>query len=192
MNGRFRQSLSILFILIMLTAGCGGGASSTDPTPTVDPAQAMQAAIQATMAAEAGNRGEQIATWLAELEEAEARWAANPVENYEIEVLYVESSRQVVQVHTVAVADGVVAAEDVRCSDQAPGCVISQIPADRLTIPGLFQTARNALENDEINEFGGGFKFHETYGFPQNISLRTSGANQLPWYWQVESFTINE
>ncbi len=192
MNGRFWQKLSIFIITIMLAAGCGGGASSTEPTPTVDPAQAMQAAIQATMAAEAGNRGEQMTTWLAELDEAEARWAANPVENYQIEVLYVETSRQVVQVHTITVADGAVVTEDVRCSDQAPGCVISKIPAEHLTIPGLFQTARNALENDEVNEFGGGFNFHETYGFPQNISLRTSGANQLPWYWQVESFTVNE
>lgn len=192
MNGRLWQKLSILIITIMLAVGCGSGAVSDAPTPTVDPAQAMQAAIQATMAAESGNRGEQIATWLAELDEAEARWAANPLENYEIEVLYVESSRQVIQIHTVTVEDGTVIAEDTRCSDQATGCVISKIPADRLTIPGLFQTARNALENDEINEFGGGFKFHETYGFPQHISLRTSGANQLPWYWQVESFTVKE
>ncbi|MAT95872.1 MAG: hypothetical protein CL608_01795 [Anaerolineaceae bacterium] len=192
MNGRLWQKLSILLITIMLAVGCGRGAVNDAPTPTVDPAEAMQAAIQATMAAESGNRGEQIATWLAELDEAEARWAANPLENYEIEVLYVESSRQVIQIHTVTVEDGTVIAEDTRCSDQATGCVISKIPTDRLTIPGLFQTARNALENDEINEFGGGFKFHETYGFPQNISLRTTGTNALPWYWQVESFTANE
>ncbi len=192
MNGRFLKQLFLLIVLIVGSIGCGGGASNPGPTPTADPAQAMQAAIQATMAAESGNRGEQIAAWLAELDEAEARWAANPVENYEIEVLYVESSRQVIQVHTVTVEDGAVAAEETRCSDQATGCVISKIPADRLTIPGLFQTARNALENDEINEFGGGFKFHETYGFPQNISLRTTGANQLPWYWQVKSFIVNE
>lgn len=192
MNGRFPKQLFLFILLVLGTVGCGGRVNNDDPTPTVDPAQAMQAAIQATMAAESGNRGEQMATWLAELDEAEARWAANPVENYQIEVLYVETSRQVVQVHTITVDDGAVVAEDVRCSDQAPGCVINKIPAERLTIPGLFQTARNALENDEINEFGGGFKFHETYGFPQNISLRTSGANQLPWYWQVESFTVNE
>lgn len=191
MNGRFWKQL-FLFVLIWGGIGCGGKSDDQGPPPTADPAQAMQAAIQATMAAEAGNRGEQIATWLAELGEAEARWAANPVQNYEIEVLYVESSRQIIQIHTVTVADGTVVAEDVRCSDQAPGCVFSEISPERLTIPGLFQTARAALENDEINEFGGGFRFHEMYGFPQHISLRTTGVNQLPWYWRVESFIVNQ
>jgi len=86
MNGRFWQKLSFFVITIMLTVGCTGR-SAAGPTPTVDPALALQAAIQATMAAEAGNRGEQIAVWLAELDEAEARWKTNPVENYEIEIL---------------------------------------------------------------------------------------------------------
>ena len=192
MNGRNWKQILVFVAILCLTVSCGGAETSAAPTPTVDPAQAMQAAIQATMAAEQGNRGEQMAAWLTELDEAEAQWKANPVENYQIELLYVESPKQVIQIHTVTVADGAVVDEAVRCSDQAPNCIFSDIPTERLTIPGLFQTARAALQNDEINEFGGGFDFHETYSFPQRISLRTTGANALPWYWQVESFTVNE
>ncbi len=77
MNGRFPKQVVFFIVLIWGSLGCSS-ADSSGPTPTVDPAQAMQAAIQATMAAEAGNRGQQMAVWLAELDEAEARWAANP------------------------------------------------------------------------------------------------------------------
>ena len=192
MNGRFWKYALILVGLIVVSIGCSSETSSTEPTPTVDQAVAMQAAIQATMAAEQDNRGEQIAAWLTELEAAEVRWEANPVSNYEIEVLYVESTRQIIQFHTITVANGIVVAEERRCRDQFLNCIFAEIAAERFTIPGLFQTARAALENDEVNDAGGGFDFHETYGFPQRIALHSPGANSLPWYWQVESFTVTE
>lgn len=192
MNGRFQNYTLTFFILILVSVSCGSDTSSAGPTPTTDPAAAMQAAIQATMAAEQGNRGEQIAAWLTELEEAEARWAANPVSNYEIEVLYVESTRQIIQFHTITVVDGVVTNEALRCSDQFVNCIFAEIETERFTIPGLLQTARATLENDEVNDASGGFDFHETYGFPQLIGLRSPGANSPPWYWQVESFAVTE
>ena len=186
----------LLFAMVMITifVACGSGdgnesiaEAETGPTPTVDPALALQAAIQATMAAEQGDRGEQIATWLAELETAESKWATNPLENYELEIIYVNSNKSAIQIHSVVVEGGEVVSNDVRCSDQQPNCVFIEVDEALLTIPGLFGMARNALVNDEVSDTSGGFQFHEAYGFPQFIGLQTPGG--FPWYWQVQSFS---
>ena len=181
-----------LMLIILVACGNGEGDVPADevesgPTPTVDPAIALQAAIQATMAAEQGDRGEQIATWLAELETAESKWATNPIENYEIEIIYVNSNKNAIQIHSVVVEDGQVVSNDVRCSDQQPSCVFIDVDEEVLTIPGLFGMARTALVNDEVSETSGGFQFHDEYGFPQFIGLQTPGG--FPWYWQVQSFS---
>lgn len=192
MDGRFWRTLFLLSLVVLAGAGCSSRPEDDSPAPTADPAAALQAAIQATMAAEQANRGEFLAAWLGDLVEAEDRWSDNPVTNYDIEVLYVESGRQVIQIHSLTVVEGEVVAEEVRCSEQFQNCIFADIPTGRFTVPGLFQTARFALENDEINANSGGVSFHETYGFPQFIGLRSPGANPLPWYWQVETFSVKE
>lgn len=189
-----KKSLMMLLFALVFTAcgGSGGGepVMGTDPTVTVDPAIALQVALQATMAAEEGDRGEQIAAWLTELETAESQWAANPLRNYELEILYVDSNKNAIQIHTVVVENGDVKSNDIRCSEQVTNCVFTEIDDAVLTIPGLFGMARSALVNDEISVKSGGFKFHETYGFPQFIGLQTSSG--APWYWQVQSFAATE
>ena len=170
-------------------AGCtGGGETEAGPTSTPDAAAAMQAAIQATMAAEQADRGEQIANWLVELEAAQEIWDNAEIDAYEISVLYVDTTRQVIQQHFLEVRDGEIVRAEAACGEQNPNCVIADINVENMTVSGLFSLAYNALVNDEINEFSGGFQFHEAAGFPQFIGLRA--PNQVPWYWQVQSFTI--
>ena len=188
------KKLFLLLCLPLLLIACAGSsnepAANTEPPATEDPALALQAALQATMAAEQGDRGEQIAAWLAELETAESKWQTNPLQNYKIEVIYVNSNKAIIQIHTLTVKDGEIVDDTVRCSEQQQNCNFEQIDLANLTIPGLFTMARASLVNDEVNENSGGFQFHEEYGFPQFIGLKTTGG--FPWYWQVESFEVLE
>ena len=103
MHGRFWKYPLIFLGLILI--GCGGGASS-EPTPTPDAAAAMQAAIQATIAAEQGNRGEQLATWLEELDAAEMLWQEQEIDNYEIVVVYTPSHTVNQSLYTLTVENG--------------------------------------------------------------------------------------
>ena len=186
MNGRFWKYLLTLVALNFLSIGCGG--ASAGPTPTVDPAAAMQAAIQATIAAEQGNRGEQIAAWLAELDAAEKLWQEQGIDDYTIVVAYTPSHTVNQSIYTLTIENDEIVEDSANCVafGTNPTCIIEQIDLATLTVPGLFATARNALVNDTINDVGNEFNFHETYGVPQLISLRSTG--QFPWFWQVNSF----
>jgi len=192
MNGRFPKQLFLLIVLIVGSLGCSGGASNPGPTPTVDPVQAMQAAIQATMAAEAGNRGELLATWAEELEAAEKTWQEQGIHRYTIVVAYTSSHTVNQSIYTLTVDNGEIVEDSATCVafGTNSNCVIDDIDLTALTVPGLFATARNALNSDTINDTSGGFNFHETYGVPQFIGLRSTG--QFPWFWQVNTFEVLE
>ncbi len=192
MNGRFHKQLFLFFVLMVISISCGSRTSNVGPTPTVDPAQAMQAAIQATMAAEAGNRGEQIIAWLAELDEAEKLWQEQGIAHYTIAIAYTPSNTVNQSIYTLTVENGEIVAESATCVafGTNANCVVEDLDTTTLTVPGLFTTARNALESDTINDTGNGFNFHELYGLPQFIGLRSTG--QFPWFWQVNSFEVLE
>lgn len=192
MNGRLWKQCIIFIILIVATVGCGGRASSNEPTPTADPAAAMQAAIQATIAAEQGNRGEQINAWLAELDAAEKLWQEQSINDYTIVVAYTPSHTVNQSIYTLTVADGEIVEDSATCVafGTNPTCVVDELDLATLTVPGLFAAARNALVNDTVNDSGNDFNFHETYGLPQLISLKSPG--QFPWFWQVNSFQVTE
>lgn len=195
MNGRFLKCSLILIGLILVSVSCGGGAGNagpTRPTPTVDPVQAMQAAIQATIAAEQGNRGDQIAAWLVELDEAEKMWQEQDIDDYTITVAYTPAHTVNQSIYTLTVENGELVADSATCLafGTNPNCIVETIDIATLTVPGMFAAARNALTNDTINDVGNGFNFHETYGLPQFIALRSTG--QFPWFWQVNGFEVVE
>ena len=186
----------ILGLVLLFLVGCGGAAdvetAVTDPDATLDPAAALQAKLQATVNAQQGDRAEQIANWLTELENAEARWAANGVQNYTITVNYSSSNTVNQTLYTVQVENGEVLDHTVACAVFGTdlNCIIEEVPLESLTVPGLFELAQNALTTDTINEVGNGFNFEETYGYPQNINLKSQG--QFPWLWRVTNFQIDE
>lgn len=193
MNGRFGHHLFLFFTLLLSGIGCGGEASNPDSSsPTPDAAAAMQAAIQATIAAEAGNRGQLLATWAEELEAAETAWQAQEISRYMIVVAYTPSHTVNQSIYTLTVDNGEIVEESATCVafGTNPSCVVEDIDPNTLTVPGLFATARNALNNDLINDTGNGFNFHDTYGLPQFIGLRSGG--QFPWFWRVNAFEVLE
>lgn len=187
--------LLVFTMLLMLLVGCGGAGNVetavTDPNATIDPAIALQAKLQATIDAQQGDRAEQIANWLAELESAEAKWEANGVQNYTITVNYSSSNTVNQTIYTVQVENGEIVDHRVSClafgTNQT--CINEEVPIESLTVPGLFELAQNALKTDTINEVGNGFNFEETYGYPQSINLKSMG--QFPWLWRVTNFQID-
>ena len=192
MNGRFPKQLFLFTLLLLGSLGCGGTTSKVGPTPTVDPVQVMQAAIQATIAAEQGNRGASLATWAEELEAAEQVWQEQGIDHYTITVAYTSSDSVNQSIYTLTVEDGEIIDDGATCVafGTNSSCVIEDIDLVTLTVPGLFALARNALESDTVNDVGNDFNFHETYGVPQFISLRSTG--QFPWFWQVNAFEVLE
>ena len=190
MNGRLHKHLFILLIVILFSVGCGG--NDAGPTPTVDPAQAMQAAIQATIAAEQNNRGEQLIAWQSELDAAEKLWQDQNISSYTIVVAYTPSHTVNQSIYTLTVENGEIVDDSSTCAAFGTNltCIIEQIDLDTLTVPGLFANARNALANDTINDSGNRFNFHDVYGVPQFILLQPTG--QYPWFWQVNSIEVVE
>ena len=182
-----------LLVILAVTA-CGGKTAVSNPdapTPTTDPVQAMQAALQATAAATDADRRTIIAQWQHNLADAEARWQANQVNDYTITVAYSPESTIDRSVYIIRFVDGEIVEESADCiaGSDNKGCVIERIDRTNLTVPGLLGMAKNALENDLIDvEYP--LEFHETYGYPFQIGLETRSI--LGFYWRVESFTVNE
>ena len=195
MERKKTQILLLLFISLLLLAGCqSGGADAGEvegPTPTVDPVIAFQAAIQATIAAEESDRAELIAQWLEDLDEAQAAWEASPVENYTISVIFTPQTTVNQSLYTITVENGEITNQTSTCAafGTNANCIVDDIDYNNVTIPGLFGMAQNALANDMINQ-DIPLDFHEEYGFPQFIALQSSG--QFPWFWQVTSFQPTE
>ncbi|MCA9934808.1 MAG: hypothetical protein H6662_12845 [Ardenticatenaceae bacterium] len=180
-----------LFVLVslLILVGCGAGNAETAvPTPTTDPSLVLQASIQATIAAQIGNRSENLSRWLLELNDAEALWEAAGVHEYTLSVLYVNSPRNIVQTHHLRVQDGAVVEESVECNPKET-CIIQKIDPNQITVPGLFAIAHDALRNDEINDNGTEFNWDPMYGVPEWISLRSAN---YPVYWQVLDFAVIE
>jgi len=195
-NEEFGMKKWIFVVLLFLLMGCGGGGNVetavTDSDATVDPAAALQAKLQSTIEAQQGDRAEQIATWLTELDAAEAKWAANEVENYTITVNYTGSHTVNQTIYIVEVQNGEIADYTVSCLffGTNNSCINEEVAENTLTVPGLFALARKALTTDTINDGGNGFRFEEELGYPRHIALKSQGT--WPWAWRITGFEINE
>lgn len=183
-----------LLIILLLLVGCGGQTetAASDANATVDPVVALQAKLQATADAQQVDRAEQIATWLTELDAAEAKWEANGVESYTITVNYTGSNTINQTIYVVQVANNEIVDYTASCVffGTNTSCINEEVPENTLTVPGLFELAREALTTDSINEDGNGFRFEETLGYPRHVALKSQGS--WPWAWRVTSFEIDE
>ena len=187
----------LLLVILFFTVGCGGSGGQvetavSDPDATIDPAAALQAKLQATVDAQQGDRAEQIAAWLIELDEAEAKWEANGVQNYTMTINYSSSNTVNQTLYNVTVVNNEIADFNVSCLaiGTNPTCINEEVPESTLTVPGLFELARNALTTDTMNENGNGFRFEETLGYPRHVNLKSQGT--WPWVWRVTAFQIDE
>lgn len=183
---RLLRCFILLIGLLLFGTGCTQ-AGDDDVPATADPVAAMQASLQQTAAAMSAEQGDLQTRWLDELDTAVAKWEAANISSYTIEILYIDSSSGAAQRHVVTVEDGVMVENGRFCPSQTPNCIFQQIPEESLRVPGLFQTARNAILNNEINDNGAEFNFDPNVGIPEWIPLKSAGNNAR--YWHVESFT---
>ena len=191
-----KKGILLLFILFF-TIGCSGRGgqpetAASESNPTVDPVVALQAKLQATVDAQQVDRAEQIATWLTELDAAEAKWEANGVEDYTITINYTGSNTVNQTLYIVEVANNEIVDYTVTCAffGTNTSCINEEVPESTLTVPGLFELAREALTTDTINEGGNGFRFEETLGYPRHVALKSQG--NWPWAWRVTDFQLEE
>ncbi len=186
-----KSRLSLIALLFMLLMGCGRSEqTAVSPTSTIDPVLILQAAIQATIAANEAQQGERIAQWQTELTDAEALWQEAAIDDYTITVTYFNSTKGVFQIHTLRVENGEIVADSVACSQQNLNCIFERIDLTAVTVPGLFGTAHAALNSGQISPNSSGFNFDPETGVPEIVPLQSGNAAS---YWRVDAFeTIGE
>lgn len=180
---------AVLFILLAGLTTCSRTPKNPEPTATADPAAAMQAALLATSEAQPGGYEQFKATWQAELETAEATWAAHPIDDYQITLTYSDDLRQAFQIHTLTVVDGEIVNESTECGSGEKNCIFARVAPENMTVPGLFAIVHEALELEELDEANVGVRFDEEVGYPQFIKLKGAGGGS---YWLVDEFISHE